>query len=175
MLPARRPRCRNASTPEYGRPAGSWSRGNAQMLFGGMGRLSESSVAQHQEQVATRSPPRSRCRTTVPRGVIVAQGGKHWRLEPLCHERQAEATATTSSASSSSSPRADRPYRPASIRCAWSSRMTAAALRRAGRFRSTSMATKVGEGRVEPTVPMLFSADETLRCRHGQSHRRSRR
>ena len=41
-------------------------RGNSQLLFGGMQRLSENSVAGGQEQVARRSPPRSSCRRVEP-------------------------------------------------------------------------------------------------------------
>ena len=49
----------------------------------------------------------------------------------------------------------------APTRCAWSSRTTAAAWPRAATSRSSTTATEVGEGRVEVTQPMIFSADET--------------
>ena len=49
----------------------------------------------------------------------------------------------------------------ASIRFAWSSPTTAAASARAGTATLYLDGEKVGEGRVEATVPMVFSADET--------------
>ena len=51
---------------------------------------------------------------------------------------------------------------PASIRSGWSSPMTAAAWARAERRRLYLDGSKVGEGRIDATVPMLFSGDETL-------------
>ena len=51
--------------------------------------------------------------------------------------------------------------RPATTRCAWSSPTTAAGSARAARPRSTSMASKIGEGRVEHTHATVFSADST--------------
>ena len=41
--------------------------GSSQLLFGGMGRLSENSVHQHQEQVALGDRRRSRCPTAAPK------------------------------------------------------------------------------------------------------------
>ena len=54
-----------------------------------------------------------------------------------------------------------RRSRPAPIRSVWSSPTTAAASARAARSSLYLDGTKTGEGRVEGTVPMLYSADET--------------
>ncbi len=53
-------------------------------------------------------------------------------------------------------------YRPGSTRCAWSSTTTAAGSARAAPSPSTSTASKAGEGRVDATAAMIFSADDTL-------------
>ena len=50
-------------------------KGNSQLLFGGMGRLSENVGDQHQEQVALGHRRGRRCRDGGAEGVIVAQGG----------------------------------------------------------------------------------------------------
>ena len=71
-----------------GRP--QLTKGNRQLLFGGMGRLSESSHHQHQEQVARRDGGGRRAASPGRRGVIVAARRTHRRLEPLRQGRQAE-------------------------------------------------------------------------------------
>jgi len=99
-------------------------KGNSQLLFGGMGRLSESSVVniKNKSHAVT-------AELVVPEpgaeGVIVAQGGSIGGWSP--------STATTCWASSASTSRATGPSRPASIRCGWSSPMTAAGSARAAR------------------------------------------
>ena len=124
----------------------------------------------HEEQVATRSPPRSTSRTGGADGVIVAQGGAFGGWTLYVQGWPARRTATTCSGSSSSRSYGDDadPGR-RRTRSAWSSPTTAAASARAARCRCSSTATKVGDGRVDATVPMLFSADETTDV--GQRHR----
>ena len=55
----------------------------------------------------------------------------------------------------------DEPLPPASTRCGWSSPTTAAGWARAATSTLYLDGDEVGEGRVDATVPMLFSADET--------------
>ena len=135
-------------------------RGNTQLLFGGMGRLSENSV------VSIKNKSHSvTAEVVVPeggaKGVIIAQGGsvggwslyaKDGKLKYCYNFFGIDLTSSTADA---------RRSRPARIRCAWSSPTTAAAWPRAARSRSTYDGQQVGEGRVETTQPMAFSADET--------------
>ncbi len=157
--PARRSPLR-ALQPGARRPAAA-DHGQAQMLFGGMGRLSEGSVVLSTKNKSYSLTAEIEVPEAGAEGVIVAKGGRRRRLEPLRQGRQAQATATTSSASSSTSPRARSRSPPASTRSGWSSGTTAAAWRRAGRCRCIVDGKKDGEGRVERTVPMVFSRDET--------------
>ena len=109
----------------------------------------------------TRSRRRSSCPRAARRGVIVAQGGAFggWTLyvkegkPAYCYNLFGIQRFKIYGE------RADS--RRASIRCAWSSPTTAAVSARAAPSRSTSTASKVGEGRVDATVPMVFSGDET--------------
>ena len=65
--------------------------------------------------------------------------------------------------------------RPASTRSGWSSPTTAAGSARAATSTLFLDGDKVGEGRVEATVPMLFSADETTDLGSRQRHAGQRR
>ena len=73
MLPLDDRRVERFNPDLAGRP--QLVRGNSQLLFGGMGRLERELGPRHQEQVATRSPRRSSCPTAARSGVIIAQGG----------------------------------------------------------------------------------------------------
>ena len=135
-------------------------RGNSQLLFGGMGRLSENSV------VALKNKSHAiTAEIDVPRGRRERRdrraGRRVRRLRASTRRTASRPTATTSSGSSSSRSTATSRSRRASTRCGWSSPTTAAGSARAATSRSTSTASEVGEGRVDATVPMLFSADET--------------
>ena len=135
-------------------------RGNSQILFGGMGRLSESSVlnVKNKSHAVT-------AEVVVPeggaQGVIIAQGGAFARLEPLRQGRQADVLL--------------QPARPAALqgrgRSTMSRRHPPGAhgvrlrRRRARQGRHShavsSTGTRWAQGRVEGTVPMVFSGDET--------------
>ena len=134
--------------------------GNSQLLFGGMGRLSENVGAQRQEQVALgdRRDSGSRRRRG---GRDRRPGRRVRRLEPVRQGRQADVLL--------------QPVRPPALQrrgrrgdpAGHAPGADGVRLRRRRarqgrrRSRSTSTATKTGEGRVEGTVPMVFSADET--------------
>ena len=132
-------------------------------------------VVVHQEQVARRHRADRRARRR-RHGRDRRPGRRLRRLEPLRSRTAARPTATTCSACSGSRSTATTvDPAPASTRCGWSSPTTAAGSARAERRPSTSTATKVGEGRVDATVPMVFSADETTDVGSGQRHPRQRR
>ena len=79
---------REAHEPGHRRPADA-DQGETQLLFGGMGRLSENCVLNIKNKshavTAEIEVPASGAE-----GVIVAQGGEHRRLEPLRQGRQAQ-------------------------------------------------------------------------------------
>ena len=129
------------------------------MLFGGMGRLTENSIVVNVKNKSHSVTAEIDVPETGAEGVIIAQGGTYGGWSLYAKDKQ-PATATTCSGSSASRSTATRRSR-ATTRCAWSSPTTAAVSPRAAPSRSTSTATKVGEGRVDGTVPMVFSADET--------------
>ena len=165
---ARRP-ARRALQPRPGRAGRSSSAATSQLLFGGMGRLSENSVVVHQEQVARGHRRRSTCPTAGANGVIIAQGGAFGGLEPVRQGRQAGLLL--------------QPVRPAAVqglrRRRRSRRRAPGAdgvrLRRRRarqgrrRRRSTSTARKVGEGRVD-----AHRADALLRRRDDRRRQRQR-
>ena len=126
-----------------------------------MGRLSENSVVVDQEQVARRDGARSSCPTAAPTGVIVAQGGAFGGWSLYLHDgRPAYCYNLFGLQRFKVYGETRRPARRAPGADGVRLRRRRA---RQGRDRrpSTSTATKVGEGRVEATVPMVFSADET--------------
>ena len=116
-------------------------RGNSQLLFGGMGRLTENSIARHQEQVA-RGHRRDRRARRRRQGRDRRPGRRLRRLEPLRRRTASRRTATTSSACSASRSTARSRCPPASTRCGWSSPTTAAASARAATSRSSSTASR---------------------------------
>ena len=140
-------------------------KGNSQLLFGGMGRLSENSVIniKNKSHAVT-------AEVVVPEtgaeGVIIAQGGAFagWSLYAKDGRRR---TATTCSACSASRSRATRRSRRERTRCEWSSPTTAAALPRAAPSRSTSTATgRRGPGRGHHADDLLRRRDHRRRLRH---------
>ena len=156
--PARRPADR-ALQPRPRRAAAARSEGSSQLLFGGMGRLSENSVINIKNKSHSVT-----AELEVPdggaEGVIISQGGAFagWSLyvkdgKPKYAYNFLGLQRFTIDG--------DARSRRGSTRCGWSSPTTAAGWPRAAPSRSTSTATRSGEGRVEATVPMVFSADET--------------
>ena len=129
-------------------------RGTPVLLFGGMGRLSENSV------VVTKNKSHAiTAEILVPdggaEGVIVSQEARS-AASSSTSRMASPPTATTSSGSSDSRCTGKARSRRASTRCGWSSPTTAVGSARA--------VTSIGEqvsGRVDGTVPMAFSADET--------------
>ena len=135
-------------------------KGNRQRLFGGMGRLTESSVVsiKNKSHAVT-------AEIVVPdggaQGVIIAQGGSigGWSLyaqgrqaalllQPARHPALLRRLATARS-------------RPARTRCGWSSPTTAPGSARAAPSTLYLDGEQVGEGSVGATAAMIFSADDT--------------
>ena len=139
----------SASTPTW--PAGpQLIHGNSQLLFGGMGRLTENSVVnlKNKSHAVTARGRGARRRR---RGRDHRPGRRLRRLEPVRQGRQAGATATTCFGLQ---PLQDRRRaarsRPASTRCGMEFAYDGGGLAQGRRrSRSTSTATKVGEGRVD--------------------------
>ena len=150
---------RSGCMPEVaGRPV--LVKGNRQRLFGGMGRLSESSVVsiKNKSHAVT-------AEIVVPeggaQGVIIAQGGSigGWSLyaegraaalllqparRPALLRRQRRASS-----------------RPARTRCGWSSTTTARGSARAAPCASSSTASRSARAPSRATAAMIFSADDT--------------
>ena len=149
-------------------------RGNSQLLFGGMGRLSENSVL-----VLKNKSHAVTAQVVVPEDGAQRRdhrpGRRVRRLEPLPARRPAGVLLQPLRAAALQDLRRAARSRPASTRCAWSSPTTAAASARAATSRSTSTASRSGTGRVEATVPMLFSGRRDLRRRQRQRHAGERR
>ena len=142
-----------------GRP--SLIRGNTQLLFGGMGRLSENSVLNIKNRSHAVTAQVVVPEDTVANGVLISQGGafggwaiyvERWPpgllLQPLRPRSASRSMATP-------------PSRQASTRSGWSSRTTAAVSAKGGAVTLYLDGAAVGQGRVEITEPMAFSGDET--------------
>ena len=135
-------------------------RGNSQLFFPGMGRLSENSVV----SIKNKS-------FSVTAEVDVPDGGANGRdhrprrpvrrLGRLRQGRQGQVRLQHARHPGVRHRRRRARSPPAPTRCAWSSPTTAAGWPRAATSPSTTTASAVGSGRVEHTQPMIFSADET--------------
>ena len=123
-------------------------RGKSQILFGGMGRLSENSIV-----VIKNKSHAITAQIEVPDGGAQRRdrgaGRRLRRVRACTHTKGSRRTATTSSASSSSrctaTPRSPR----ASTRCGWSSNTTAGGSARVATVTLYVDGHKVGSGRVE--------------------------
>ena len=135
-------------------------KGDRQVLFGGMGRLSENSVI-----VIKNKSHSITAQISVPdggaSGVHRRAGRCLRRLQPLPPRGQAGVLLQPLRPRALQGLRRRRRPGRATTRSGWSSRTTAVASARVGRASLFVDGAKVGEGRVERTVPMLFSADET--------------
>jgi arylsulfatase len=104
--------------------------GNRQLLFGGMGRLTENSIVNYKNKSHAVT-----AELVVPdagaKGVIIAVGGNigGWSLYVKDGSRS---IATTTSASSSTTSKARRRFRRARTRCGWSSRYDGGGLGKGG-------------------------------------------
>ena len=134
-------------------------KGNSQILFGSMGRLIENSVINiknksHSVTAEIVVP------ATGAEGVIIAQGGNHWWLEPLRERWQAQILLQLARhppvlrrISHRADPAGDTPgAHGVCVRRWWPGQ---------GRHRDLYVdGKKVGEGRVAATAAMVFSADD---------------
>ena len=147
--------------PDLAGPPAARPAATRQMLFGGMGRLTENSVV-----VMKNKSHAVTAEIVVPdggaKGVIVAQGGAFGGWSLYAQGRQAGVLLQPLRPAALQGRRRASRSPPASTRSAWSSPTTAAGSARAAPSTLYVDGSKVGEGRVEATVPMLFSGDETL-------------
>ena len=134
-------------------------RGNSQLLFAGMGRLSESSVVSIKNKSFSVT-----AELQVPdggaNGVIIAQGGRFGGWSVYVDAGVAKFVYNVLGIQHFTIA-ADRPIPEGPTRCAWNSRTTAAVSRRAVTSRLYYDGEAVGTGRVGATQPLIFSADET--------------
>ena len=144
-------------------------RGNTQLLFGGMGRLSENSVVSiknksHAVTAEIDVPEVGR------RGRDHRPGGQHRRLEPLRQGRQAQVLLQPARRAV----HLRRGERARCLRVEHQVRMEFAydggGLGKGGTVSLFVDGKKVGEGKVAATAAMIFSCRRRLRCRRG--HRR---
>ena len=171
---ARRPP-RRALQPRPRRPARSSIRGNSQLLFGGMGRLTENSVARASRTSRTRSRRRSTCPRAARDGVIVAQGGAFGGWSLYLHEgRPAYCYNLFGLQRFKVYGDAAGPA-PASTRSGWSSPTTAAGSARAATatLYVDGDAGRRGAGRAHRADALLGRRDHRRRQR--QRHARQRR
>ena len=134
-------------------------KGSSQLLFGGMGRLSENSVI-----VIKNKSHAVTANITVPdrgaEGVIVAQGGAFagWSLyvkdskPKYCYNTLGLTLSTIEG---------DRALTPGDHQVRMEFAYDGGGLAKGGTVTLYIDGDKVGEGRVEATVPMVFSGDET--------------
>ena len=114
-----------------------------------------------EEQVVRRSPPRSRCPEGGAHGAIVAQGGAFGGLTLYLDGRPAGLLLQPVRAAAVQGRRGDDGSRRATTRSGSSSPTTAAGSARVARSALYLDGSQGGEGRVDATVPMVFSGDET--------------
>ena len=134
-------------------------KGKTQLLFGGMGRLSENCVLNiknksHSVTAEIVVPEEGR------RGGDHRPGREHRRLEPLRQGRQAQVLLQLGRLQALLRRVRDSRFPQASIRCAWSSPTPAAAWARAAQVTLYIDGKKVGEGEIGATLAMVFSADD---------------
>ncbi|MEK8225582.1 hypothetical protein NKG05_04790 [Oerskovia sp. M15] len=123
-------------------------KGTSQILYGGMGRLSENSVLNLKNKSHSVT-----AELVVPdgsaNGVIISQGGAFAGWSLYLHEGR-PSTATTSPDSSGTTSRPTRPSHPAHTRSAWSSPTTAAGSQRAATSPCTSTVPRSGTDTSRP-------------------------
>jgi arylsulfatase A-like enzyme len=135
-------------------------RGNRQLLFGGMGRLSENSV------VALKNKSHAvTALVDVPdegaRGVIVAQGGAFGGWSLYVKEGGAPAYCYNLFGLQRFKVEGDRAIAPGEHQVRMEFAYDGGGLGKGGTVTLYMDGAEAGQGRVEATVPMLFSADET--------------
>ena len=134
-------------------------KGNSQLLFSGMGRLSENSVLVMKNKSFSIT-----AEVEVPskgaEGVIIHQGGAFAGMSLYTKGGKAKFAYNFLASPNFYHRRRARQSQPVSTKCVWNLSTTAAG-RKGGNVTLYYDGKKVGEGRVEHTVPMVFSADET--------------
>ena len=136
-------------------------KGNSQLLFGGMGRLTRELGDQHQEQVA-RGHRRDRRARRRRRRRDHRPGRRVRRLEPLRSRTASRSTATTCSALQRFNVEGDDAAARRRPPGAHGVRLRRRRPRQGRRpSPSTSTATRSARAASRRTVPMVFSADET--------------
>jgi arylsulfatase len=135
-------------------------RGNQQVLFGSMGRLSENSVLNVKNKSHAVTAQVTLSEGTVPSGVLIAQGGAFSGWSLYLHEgrpaycynlfglQRFKVIGDGTVPSGSHQVRAEFAY-------------DGGGLAKGGTVTLFVDGEQVGEGRVDATVPMVFSADET--------------
>jgi hypothetical protein len=135
-------------------------RGNSQLLFGGMGRLSENSVV-----VLKNKSHAVTAEVVVPEGgahgVIVAQGGAFGGWSLYAHDGGTPAYCYNLFGLQRFKVAGDAPIPAGEHQLRMEFGYDGGGLAKGGTVRLFLDGDKVGEGRVDATVPMLFSADET--------------
>ncbi len=94
--------------------------------------------------------------------MIIAQGGSIRRLEPLRSRRASRGSATTCSASQRFKVYGEEPVPAGEHQVRMEFAYDGGGLGKGGTVTLYLDGVKVGEGRVDATVPVIFSADETI-------------
>jgi arylsulfatase A-like enzyme len=135
-------------------------RGDSQLLFGGMGRLSENSVL-----VLKNKSHAVTAELVVPEGgahgVIVAQGGRFGGWSLYAHNGGTPAYCYNLFGLQQFKVEGDRPLPAGDHQVRMEFGYDGGGLAKGGTVSLFVDGEKVGEGRVDATQPMLFSADET--------------
>jgi arylsulfatase len=135
-------------------------KGNTQLLFGGMGRLSENSVINIKNKSHALTAQVEVGEGTTPNGVIVAQGGAFGGFALYVHDG-APAYCYNLFGLQQFKVHGDAPIGPGQHQVRVEFAYDGGGLAKGGDVTLFLDGTKVGEGRVDATVPMVFSADET--------------
>ena len=145
-------------------------RGNSQLLFGGMGRLTENSIVVLKNKSHAVTAAGRRARVRAPSGVIVAQGGAFGGWSLYAKDGKPAYCYNLFGLQRFKVDGERRCYRPASTRCGWSSPTTAAGSARAARSRSSS--TGARSARAASTRPSRCSSRPTRRPTSAATARR---
>ena len=171
MLPLDDRRVERFNADLAGRP--QLIRGKSQLLYEGMGRLSENSVL-----VIKNKSHAITAQIEVPEGgaegVIVAQGGAYAGWSLYLHEGR-PAYCYNFFGLQRFKIYGEQPVPAGEHQIRMEFAYDGGGLGKGGDVTLYLDGDKVGEGRVEHTVPMLFSADETTGPRSRQRHSRQRR
>ena len=135
-------------------------KGNRQLLFGGMGRLSENSVVVIKNKSHSITAQLDRPRRRRPGGDR-GPGRRLWRLEPVRHDDGRPAYCYNLFGLQRFKVYGEEPIPAGEHQVRMEFAYDGGGLAKGGTVTLYVDGAKAGEGRVEGTVPMLFSADET--------------